>query len=434
MLLNRDNPMWDISDEQYLTPDRVDEINERYEQHVRETLTSDVREMGYRLYNMPKPSEDESTGSRTGRIIITVLVIGAIVGIVVSLFMKNIRVALCLFAGIFLFAGIYTLITGMSGKGESASKRLMNRLLGGFMVLMSAPVIIIEVFMNDWGMAQKLLWIMIFMFGSGGLWMIAHFLIGNILASRITYTEDINATCAGYVRKIETSNSGDGGGSFRYMYVSPIFNYFYDGERYEAVYDDFVIGQDSDIALGQTVPIRIDPRHPEGIMSPATKHKGAAVFGLIMGILFLGATGFMVYWVLSGNVSDNDMTVEWNPLIENAYNEEEETVPTEPTLPQVTDEWLEETFASTISGKDWYVETATVASYTTEEDGFIVTFDNDTMMKAMVHTEPKVGDTFTVFYTIVDENLEYGQYYKALFTYFTEGEGEYVGSHTAYQG
>ncbi len=426
--------MWDISEEQYLTPQRADEINEAYDERIREALTSDVREMGYRLYNMPRPSEDEASGSTAKMIIMIVFSALVFTGIVVSFVMKNIKVGLCLFAGVFLFSGIYLAITGRSGRNESASKTLSNRLMGVFMVLMSAPAIIIELFMNDWGMAQKFIWIVIFMFGAGGLWLIAHFLMGNLLAGRITYSEEINATCAGYVRKVDTENSNDGGHAFRYMYVSPIFNYFYDGERYEAVYDDFVIGQDSDIAMGQTVPIRIDPRHPEGIMSPMTRKKGAAVLGLVMGILFLGATGFMVWWALSGKVSDDDMTIEWNPIIENAYNEEEETVPTEPTLPQVTDEWLEETFASTISGKDWYVETATVASYTTEEDGYIVTFDNDTMMKAMVHTEPKVGDTFTVFYTIVDENLEYGMYYKALFTYFTEGEGEYVGSHTAYQG
>ena len=64
-------------------------------------------------------------------------------------------------------------------------------------------------------------------------------------------------------------------------------------------------------------------------------------------------------------VADNEVMMEWNPLIER-MNSDEPTA-AEPSSPQLTDEWIEETYASSINGKEWYYETVTIKEIETED-------------------------------------------------------------------
>lgn len=89
--------------------------------------------------------------------------------------------------------------------------------------------------------------------------------IGYVTAPKTVYSEEVSATCIGYVR---TYNSGDHDTMPVFLPVhSPVFEYYYGGVKYQSYYDLFLNGKDGKIPVGSETKIRIDPDSPGRVYS-----------------------------------------------------------------------------------------------------------------------------------------------------------------------
>lgn len=93
--------------------------------------------------------------------------------------------------------------------------------------------------------------------------------IGYMMASKNVYSEEVKATCIGYVRTYE-SNGNDSMPSF-YPVHSPVFEYHYNGEKIQAIYDILIDGSDGDIEVGSACSLKIDPENPVRIFGNVKK-------------------------------------------------------------------------------------------------------------------------------------------------------------------
>ena len=90
-------------------------------------------------------------------------------------------------------------------------------------------------------------------------------LIGYVRAPKSVYTEEVLATCIGYVRTYVSNSSGDEIPTYTAL-NSPVFEYYYGGSKYQAYYDVMDSGKDGKIRVGSGQLIRINPEDPSHIM------------------------------------------------------------------------------------------------------------------------------------------------------------------------
>ena len=85
--------------------------------------------------------------------------------------------------------------------------------------------------------------------------------IGYVKAPKTVYSEEVKATCIGYVRTYNSNGDHDSMPVFLPVH-SPVFEYYYGGTKYQAYYDLFQNGKDGKIPVGSETKIRIDPNSP----------------------------------------------------------------------------------------------------------------------------------------------------------------------------
>lgn len=85
--------------------------------------------------------------------------------------------------------------------------------------------------------------------------------IGYVKAPKTVYSEEVNATCIGYVRTYNSNGDHDAIPMFLPVH-SPVFEYYYGGTKYQAYYDLLQNGKDGKIPVGSETKIRIDPASP----------------------------------------------------------------------------------------------------------------------------------------------------------------------------
>ena len=89
-------------------------------------------------------------------------------------------------------------------------------------------------------------------------------LIGYFKAPKNVYTKQIEATCIGYVRSYYAHVTGDALNQENPVY-SPVFEYYYEGEKYQAFYDIMMEGTDGKIPVGSKTRIKINPDIPSAV-------------------------------------------------------------------------------------------------------------------------------------------------------------------------
>ena len=429
MFYNKDNPQWIFNEEQYLSSEEYSRIVEDNLELVKNVLSSDVRDWNTTLYGIKEKGTPEEIESRKKKSIIGI-VLGIIIfaSLVLSLVLKQLVIFGFIACAILLYVGISMIVTGKGEAVESASKAGLNRIIGIVMSLASVALCLLIIFRAHFSEAEFfiILFSMVFGFAGTGLLVAA---VLKALSGKLVYTQEVNATCKGYVRYV-TRDSGENNRVHTFICTSPLFDYSVDGIQYEAVWDEFVAKKDSDIALGQTVPIKVDPKHPESILSPVTTHAGAIAFMIVLALLCIGAAVGMGIYTASGAARDMTVETEWNPVI-NQINGE-----TEPTLMQVTDDMIQQAYAGKLNGStDWYFETAVVAKKDTTADGVEISFTDPAINFILFKdgNAPEPGTEMLLFYTVDEEYLnDYGIRYKRVFSSGVSGEFEYVGSHGAF--
>ena len=431
MFYNKDNPQWKLSQDQYLSDEEYHALIDDYNELTRSMLSVDFRDINEKFYGVKEKyaTEEERERKRRKTLFGTICVMIVFAGLILSLVLKQILIFAFVFTAIFLIAGISILITGRGEVVESTSKAIFNRVIGVAITLASILVLLLLLFRSHFAQAEFFLLIFVIVFGIAGLTLLA-VAVMQALSGKLIYTEQIPATCAGYVRSVD-AESGEHNNRFLFIKTSPLFNYSYEGIQYEAVYDDFVVKKDSDIALGQNALISIDPRHPENIKSPAMTHKGALVLEIGMALICIAVAVGMGIYIVNGSAKDMTVETQWNSAI-NKINGE-----TESSVIQVTDEMIQELYVDKLSYIDeWYVETCTVASTKITAEGEVMSFEDKTFQNILYPdcSAPEPGTKLTVFYYIDEEYLPYGEYYKRSFTSGDPALFEYVGSHGAYSG
>ena len=267
------------------------------------------------------------------------------------------------------------------------------------------------------------------------------------------YSEEIAATCVGYLRTVDSHS----GGSRRHrrgytMRTSPIFEYTYQGKDYKGIYDRMIDGIDADVNMG-VASIAIDPKHPEDIYHKST---GVQVKGLIVSIIcfalcgvfamaflnggFLsgngssvpGMDGFTIFKIMTG--SDEERENIFESMGDDIMNNFGYQIPYE-----IEDDLVEKRQAefAYIKGQTWYYELATIERIDEFDNGeYSIVFEDRSLPQLGKHGDhDDIGDTRIVFY-VANEYESNGEtkIEKEVFWDLSPAEHTYVGAHGAYEG
>ncbi|MCR5593738.1 MAG: hypothetical protein K6F79_08355 [Saccharofermentans sp.] len=418
MLYDKSFERFKFSTDQYIDQAKVSELHREYADFTKQLLMGDYKKVNTAMYGY------EQKGSKASGIIFAVIFISAMAAIIAFALMKNITGVILSFTGIFLFAGIMLLLgKALIAKQSNTSKeRLKMRLRGFIITAVCVSIIAIVLNKDKFQGVQMYILLAVILFGAAALWLIL-FAFVDVFAKMFLYRETVDAKCIGYVRIVDSEGSTNESINVRkrffYIMTSPVFEYTYNGRQIEALYDDLVVNNNSDVALGTYETIRINPNHPEDIYSPrATKINSAAyvIFGMFAAVAAIAIA-------ILGLSPNANVTYE-GPAVSDSG------------LIVVGDEEIEESYASDINGQDWYIETLVIDTAETEGDYLILRFDDPGMRALRIPADSgyAAGDSIIVLYTIDDEWLDEGVQYKDSFIFINPGEYEYQGNHGAYEG
>ena len=425
MLYNKDNPQWFFSEEQHISSEESSRIIRESKQLVTKILKTDVRDFGANVYGVKNDSEDpDSTRSKS----IIGIVIGILVfaGLILSLIFKNLVIFGYIGCGVFLFAGISMLLTGKGEVVESSSRAVLNKVIGFDIALASLLLILLIYFRKQFAGAEVFILIFVITFGLSGITLLFAAVFRTV-SGKLIYTREVTATCSGYVRYVSRDSDNHYRGTV-FIHTSPLFSYSVDGVQYQAVWDEFVTKQDSDIALGRNVPIKVDPKHPENIKSPVSAHPAIIGFEVFLAVAFAAIAIWLGIYTASGAAKNMKVSSNWAPAAE-AINGTTET-----SRIKVTDDIISEKYKDDLSGnKQWYVETVTVKTKDATNNGHVIYFADETFKGILYKKDaPEPGTVRIAFYTIDEEMLSSGKKYKKVFSIADPETFEYLGSHKAY--
>jgi len=433
MLYNRKNPQWKYSEEQFIGEDEYNQMIDDYTALRKEILTTDIRDINSKLYGPGEPDDltDEDRETKRKKTLVGyIVIIAAFIAMVVAFLLKQLVIGGLIFCAFFAFAGISLILTGQAEKTDTASLALKNRIMGVFITIGAVAIGLVIIFRDHFRGGELFITICALAFGLAGVALIL-IMVFRVLSSKIVYTQEVSATCTGYVRYAGSDKAGDSGMVSYFVYTSPVFRYSYSGTQYECVYDEFPVRRDSDIALGQTAAIRIDPRHPENILGPDSNHPAGVALAMVMGIAFTVVGVGLALFLSSGIAAQQTVETSWNPLVEKINGETSET-----TLPQITDEMIESLYLDKLyPGEDWYVDETYIAEHEITDEGTVVSYADSAFKPTLFtpgDTPPEVGTRVYMFYVIDKDALDRGYGYKQSFVYERVDRMEYVGEHGSF--
>ena len=233
------------------------------------------------------PFTRDSHGNRvkSGNGISVLILIPSILAILAGVVLRNVLVILIGFASAVFISGIYVVITGGVKSVKNAevySDDTANRLIGVGMILCSiVPFVVWYGFLVHTELLKRVLLTAGSVIACLGVLILISFVFLATAKARI-YKQEVKATCIGYARFIDYIPEG-AGKAHPVPFVSPVFEYTYNGKKITAVYDGFCKGTDSDIDLGET-SIHISPTRPDGVYN---RKAGRKITAIVMGILML---------------------------------------------------------------------------------------------------------------------------------------------------
>ena len=428
MFYNKDNPQWQFSEEQFLSRDEYYRMVGEYDELCKSMLTADVRDFGSKFYGVKERGTPEQQEAKRKKAIFGIgCIMVVFASLMVSLILKQLVIFGYIACAVLLIFGISMIISGRGDIVESTSRAIINRVIGAGMALASIVILLLIVFRNSLAEAEFFIILFVIVFGMSGLVLLVCSII-RALSGKLIYTEEITATCSGYVRYVDR-DSGENGRSHVFIHASPLFTYSYDGVQYESVWDEFPAKEDLNIALGESAPVKIDPKHPENIMSPVTAHPGAVVFMIILSLLCIGVGAGLGIYVTTGAAKGMTVETQWNPLVDDINGEAGDP------RSKVTDDMIQSLYLDKLNITDeWYYETATVGTRNYTAEGQVITFTDETFNSILYTdgTAPQPGTVMMIFYTVDEEYLDLGYKYKHSFASGDPEKFVYVGSHGAY--
>lgn len=293
MRYDRDFERYRFSTDRVIDRDTVNALYQEYDEYRINLLKTDFKNAVYRMEGV-EPGKHKDLLS----ILIGVTVIICMIGMVIAFATNRVYVGGGLAAIAFGIIGLLMICSKstLSADRNSNKQRVKTVIVGVLIEIAAIGIALLIIFKDryDSQMAMILLFIGAFGLTAAGLLIMAFF---EIFYAAFFYDEKVRARCTGYVRMVDSESGGGDGGNipFSYIRMSPVFEYDYRGERYEALYDDLITKKDSDIEMGQYVEIRISSKKPDNVYAGKSTLGNAIVF-LIFGILCAGATSVTVWF------------------------------------------------------------------------------------------------------------------------------------------
>lgn len=219
--------------------------------------------------------------------ILSVALFGGVFATVLCLPVKKYDLIPWIVSGVFLlFGGAWIFGASIKENGGFGESVFCQRIEGIICILGAAGLIVINyAFPRDVMMSFVLAVFCEISFVLFLLMTVAT--IGYYNANNSIYTEEVKAICIGYVRTYEAVNAAEGLGCDYIPYNSPVFEYYYGGEKYQSIYDLLDEGVNGKIEVGSTNVIRISPEVPTRVLGDNKKHANKPlVFAVLSFVAF----------------------------------------------------------------------------------------------------------------------------------------------------
>ena len=277
-----------------------------------------------------------------------------------------------------------------------------------------APVITL-CFAGKIGMPGILILMLASVFAMVGIILIVG-LISSVFTRKWKYSEEVDSNAVAYVRILRTS------GRARFK-TSPLFEYTYQGQTYQAMYDHMIDDSNADIDLGP-VTIYIDPKHPESVYRNSMK---VGVQNAVPAIICLGLAGVMSLVAIQAKLSAEYVE---EPVSSSIFEISDGTI---------TDEMVDYRIHSIVGHEDdeWYFRRMHVTITTYESGNYSIDLEDPAFPSICdEHDASYWHDELLIFYVVEERKESDGKIYidRTPLLYYNADEYTYVGTHGADEG
>ncbi len=383
----------------------------------KEALYENYRAFAYKAISNPVGSvreaaafQEEAGESRQGpgALILSACIVFAFFGVIAAFILRKGLIAGGIIAALLIASGLMLLIKPKVLNHDSNLVMPAIMRINGLILLAGAGFIIYAIINHDkYTQTQLFTGAFLILFGMGAVILLLQSIAQFVAPSKV-YTEEVNATCVGYARYLESSK-----GHHYTIMTSPVFEYNYEGEKYLSTYDTFVSKRDGTIPVGSRETIKISPDHPSHVLG---SYKPLGFIFLGFGIMCLAVAGIVGFIFISGQSESSELSF---------------TGPAEPAYSNYIDDDL----VTAAYGDDWYIEKAVlelVEQIRVDGETYVHVVINDEFKDVYTGTdfEYSTGDEVYVIYGMTEQD---GELIKDAYTVSTTEDTGYRGAHGAYE-
>lgn len=276
MRYDPDNRKYYFNKEMILSEQGKRELSECYDQYGMEMMASPFETMNDAMKRAPG-----SHGEKILSVLIGVSLFIGIVATAICLSAKQFDAAYWIMIFLFFIFGIIFAVRPFFGVSDSFSESvIMVRIEGVVSLLTAAGVFLAGRMVTDHSSVRFIMTAVIAaMIGLFIIMLIKT--IGYIFVRQTVYRQTVDATCIGYIRTYESASNE----SLTPVYA-PVYDYSYEGVRYQAFPDIMDRGTDGTVQVGSSCKIGIDPNRPACVNCNAKRY---VVTMSVFALMFLAA-------------------------------------------------------------------------------------------------------------------------------------------------
>lgn len=229
-----------------------------------------------------------------------VIFFAAVIAMIICSVMGKPGLILYIFGGIFVLFGIFAAFPANTEIRERPGQAKLPRGVGSFIcIAIGLAVILPTALAPKIGYAKAFVTTGAWFFLLGGLFLAAVTIIGVVRNNRAS-KNPVSARCIGYV-KTASGSDNNMGHYHTIVCVAPVFEYYYEGQMYQAFQEDDLTNLKRQIQVGETVELGVDERDPYHICY--RKNIGAKIVQLVMCLIAIAAGIFL--FVMLPTVNDS---------------------------------------------------------------------------------------------------------------------------------
>ena len=276
---------YDPEDKEYyfstvMVPDEA-ETRASYD-HFKAYQQDSIAHLGTWARNTVKDADgNTSTGKTIAGLVCSFAFIACIVAAVLCIPVKRYDLIPWFIGALMLFVGILMIVTPKNNKAAGFAESVLFQRIGGVISFLGGiGLFVVSLIYPKENMTLYAIALLCEIAVVVFLAMLVK-LIGYFKAPKNVYTKQIDATCIGYVRTYYVLNTGDTINQENPTY-SPVFEYYYEGEKYQAFYDIMMEGTDGKIPVGSKTRIKINPDIPSAVFGGMSNSlSGPLAFALL---------------------------------------------------------------------------------------------------------------------------------------------------------